>query len=446
MGESRGLWTSRIGFILAAAGSAVGLGNIWRFSYVVGTNGGAAFVLIYLVIIAILGYPLMITEITLGQKAQKNAIGTFKDLAPKTPWWITGALGVLAGFVILSFYSVVAGWAMAYFFKTLLGGLQTGTDFVGAFVGHISSATEPIAWHAAFMILTLGIIALGVTKGIDRSVRILMPALFVLLLILVIRAISLPGSGAGLAFYLQPDFSEITWNSILGAIGQAFFSLSLGMGCMITYGSYMKNKEEVPLNAASVVGIDVGVAFLAGFAIFPAVFALGFDPAAGAGLAFITLPAVFAQMPGGLIFGSIFFLLLTVAALTSSISLLEVVVSWLIDEFKWNRVKASVVIGGLIFLMGVPASLSLGAMEINIFGMALFDMLDFLQESILLPGGAILTAIFAGYIYKAKTVRDLANENAGSFKIGVWYDYLIRYVVPVGIGVVMIMGLIEKFS
>ncbi len=446
MKAPRELWTSRVAFILAAAGSAVGLGNIWRFSYVVGTNGGAAFIIVYLIIIAVIGYPMMVTEIALGRKTHKNAIGAFKALAPNTPWWLVGALGVLAGFVILSFYSVVAGWSVSYIFKTIGGSLGADADFAGVFVGHITSAWAPVIWHAVFMAITLGIIAAGVVGGIGRAVRILMPALFVLLIILVLRSLTLPGAGAGVAFILQPDFSELTAQSILGAVGQAFFTLSLGMGCMITYGSYLNDKDDVPDNGAWVVALDTGVALLAGFAIFPAVFALGFDPAAGAGLAFITLPAVFASMPGGVLFGVLFFVLLSIAALTSAISLLEVVVAWLVDEYDWSRKKASLIIGVLIFLVGVPASLSNGAISFNIAGMPFFDFLDFLQESILLPLGGLLTAVFAGHVWTAKKTREYANTERGKIVLGGWYDVLIKYIVPIAIAVVMIFGLIDKFS
>ncbi|MFP4267356.1 MAG: sodium-dependent transporter [Spirochaetaceae bacterium] len=446
MKAPREQWTSRVAFILAAAGSAVGLGNIWRFPYLAGTNGGAAFLIIYLVLIVLIGYPLIVTEVTLGQKSHKNAIGTFKALAADTPWWVVGALGVLAGFVILSFYSVVGGWSVAYFFKAITGSLTTGTEFGAVFGELSSSAGEPLLWHAVFMLLTIGIIATGVVKGIDRAVRVLMPALFVLLLILVLRSITLPGAGEGLAFYLKPDFSNFTANSLLDAVGQAFFSLSLGMGCMITYGSYMRDSDTVGDNAGWVVGLDTLIAVLAGFAIFPAVFALGGDPSSGPGLTFITLPGVFAEMPGGVIFAVLFFLLLTVAALTSAISLLEVVVAWLVDEHEWDRKKASILIGLLIFLLGVPASLSLGAVDITVGGMAFFDFLDFLQGSILLPLGGILTAIFAGYVWTAKRTREQANANPGKIKIGVWYDFLIKYLVPIAIAIVMITGLISKFS
>ena len=445
--KQREQWGSRVAFILAAAGSAVGLGNIWRFPYVVGTNGGAAFVIIYLFIIALIGYPMMVTEMAIGQKTKRNAIGAFRDLAPNTPWWVAGALGVLAGFVILSFYSVVAGWTLSYFFKTLSGDLGVGTDFVGTFIGHITSDWAPLLWHFVFMALTLGIIGLGVVKGIEKTVKILMPALFVLLIALVGRALTLPGAGAGVEFLIKPDFSKITAQSILGAVGQAFFTLSLGMGCMITYGSYLDDKENINDNAAWVVGLDTAVALIAGFAIFPAVFALGFDPAAGGGLAFITLPAVFASMPGGTIFGAAFFLLLAVAALTSAISLLEVVVAYYIDEKGWSRQKASLIIGTLIFILGIPASLSMGRWSgFTILGYNFFDFLDFLQESILLPVGGLLTAIFAGYVWSAKKTREHSNINKSAIRLGAWFDALIMYVSPMAVSVVMVTGLVDKLK
>lgn len=445
--KQREQWGSRVAFILAAAGSAVGLGNIWRFPYVVGTNGGAAFVFIYLIITALIGYPLMVTEMSMGQKTKKNAVGAFKDLAPNTPWWISGSLGVIAGFVILSFYSVVAGWAMSYFTKTVTGELGVGTDFVASFLGHISSDWAPLIWHFVFMALTLGIIGLGVVKGIERTVKVLMPALFVLLVALVVRALTLPGAGAGIEFYLSPNFGDITAQTFLSAVGQAFFTLSLGMGCMITYGSYLNKKENITDNAAWVVGLDTGIALLAGLAIFPAVFALGFDPEVGAGLAFITLPAVFAAMPGGTLFGALFFLLLTVAAITSAISLLEVVVAWIIDEKGWSRRKASLIIGGLIFLLGIPASLSEGRWsDFTLIGMNFFEFLDFFQESILLPFGGLLTAIFAGYVWTAKKTREHANLNESKIVLGTWFDFFIKYIVPVAIIVVMIAGLVDKFG
>lgn len=443
----RGNWKSTFGFLLAAAGSAIGLGNIWRFPYVVGTNGGAAFVFIYLIAVVLVGYPMMVTELTIGREAQKNPVGAFKKLAPNTPWWLAGALGVLAGFVILSFYSVVAGWALSYFFKAITGRLAEGTDFINLFMYHVSHPVIPIIWHGLFMGLTILVIACGIVKGIERWAKILMPLLLGLIIILVIRSVTLPGSAEGLLFYLKPDFSAITAQTILSALGQSFFTLSLGMGAMLTYGSYLSRKETIGDNAAWIIGLDTGIAIIAGFAILPAVFALGFDPAAGGGLAFITLPGVFATMPGGTFFGSLFFLLLSIAALTSAFSLLEVVTSWLVDEYKWKRKKAAIILGIVIFALGIPASLSFGVLEhLKIGDMIFFDFLDFMQESIILPLGALLAALFAGYIWKAKKTRHAANNPAGIIKLGVWFDILIRYIVPLGIIIVMVFGLIDKFS
>ncbi len=442
---SREQWGSKIGFILAAAGSAIGLGNIWRFSYVAGNEGGAAFVFIYLAAILLIGYPLMVTEIAIGRKTQKNPIGAFKVLAPNTPWWLVGGLGVLAGFIILSFYSVISGWALAYTAKSI-GGFLPGSDFEGMFITHITGVWEPIIWHAIFMALTLGIIASGVVEGIQRWAKILMPFLFVILLVLVFRGLTLEGASAGIAFYLTPDFSKVTASTILAAVGQSFFTLSLGMGALITYGSYLSQKENISDSAGWVVGLDTLVAILAGFAIFPAVFAMGFAPDAGPGLAFITLPAVFAAMPLGNIFGFLFFLLLTVAALTSAISMLEVVVSWLIDEKGWSRVRASIIIGIVIFFVGVPSSLGNSVLShITIMEMSILDLYDFITSDIMLPLGGLLMCIFVGYVWQADRVVAEANDPKGAINIGNWYGVLIRYVIPVAIVVVMAAGIYNRF-
>lgn len=441
MKKVRESWATKLAFIFAAAGSAVGLGNIWRFPYVTGTNGGAAFVVIFLIIIAFIGYPLMVSEITLGRETNKNPIGTFKKLAPDTPWWLLGALGILTGFVILSFYSVVSGWGIAYFFKGLSGELGSGADFEAVFTSHIGSTWAPILWHFLFMALTVLIVGLGIVRGIGRAVKYLMPVLFILILILVVRSVTLDGAAEGLRFYLYPDFSEITWQTWLEAAGQAFFTLSLGMGAIITYGSYLKKDDDIPSSAAWIVGLDLAVAILAGFAIFPAVFALGFSEADGPGLAFITLPAVFAEIPFGQLFGSVFFLFFTFAALTSALSLLEVVVSWLVDEKDMSRTKATVLVGALIFLLGIPSSLSMGAVDITVMGMTFFDFLDNLQQTYLLPLGGLLTLIFAGYVFKANKTREGANRGASHFVLGRWFEVLIKYVTPLAILTILLFGI-----
>lgn len=442
--KKREQWTTSFAFILAAAGSAVGLGNIWRFSYVTGTNGGAAFVLIYLLAIVIIGYPLVMTEIGIGRKTQKNPIGAFWSMAPNTPWWLVGAMAVTAGFVILSFYSIVAGWSLAYIFKAL-SGFTSDMDFADTFIGHITSVWPPIIWHAVFMGLTLAIIASGVVRGIQRWVKILMPALFIILIILVARSVTLEGAAAGISFYLSPRFGDVTAQTFLAAIGQAFFTLSLGMGAMITYGSYLKKSEPVPTNAGWVVGLDTAVAIIAGFAIFPAVFALGFDPDTGPGLAFITLPAVFAELPAGSLFGFLFFLLLAVAALTSAISLLEVVVAWMVDEKDWSRTNASLFMGIAVFLMGIPCTLGYNLLsDVNVLGMDILDTYDFVASDILLPLGGLLTAIFAGYVWTASKACNEMNQPECRIFIGTWYGFLIKYIVPAAIAVILIIGLYQK--
>ncbi|HDQ02990.1 MAG TPA: sodium-dependent transporter [Deltaproteobacteria bacterium] len=441
-------WASRAGFILAAAGSAVGLGNIWRFPYMTGEHGGAAFIIIYLIAIFLIGYPLIVNEMVLGRVTQRNPVGAFKALAPKTPWWLVGALGVFTGFVILSYYAVVAGWSLAYVYKVVIATRTAGIDHTDVFVGHISSLWEPIGWQALFMTLTVGIIAAGVVKGIQRWATILMPVLFIILVMLILRAVTLPGAGEGVAYYMKPDFGEVTGRTLLGAISQAFFSLSLGMGVLITYGSYLSPKDELPANAMCVVGIDTGIALLAGFAIFPAVFALGFQAGAGPGLVFITLPAVFAQMPLGIFFGILFFLLLSIAALTSAISLLEVVTAWLIDEKGWHRKNAAICMGLVIFIVGLPATLgysALGGFSFPGLGTDLLDTYDWFANSIFLPLGGLLAAIFAGYIWGTRKAIEEANKGRTVFALGNWWGFLIRYVVPVLIIVIMAMGIYDSF-
>jgi NSS family neurotransmitter:Na+ symporter len=441
-------WASRVGFILAAAGSAVGLGNIWRFPYMTGEHGGAAFIVIYLLAVFLLGYPLMVNETILGRASQRDPVGAFKALAPGTPWWLVGALGVFTGFVILSYYVVVAGWSVAYIYKVAIAVCTPGIDNEAVFKSHISSPWEPIIWQAVFMLLCIGIIASGVVKGIQRWSLILMPVLFFILLILIARSVTLPGASEGLSYYLKPDFSEVSGRTFLGAISQAFFSLSLGMGVFITYGSYLKDHDEIPGSTAWIAGLDVLVALMAGFIIFPAVFALGFQPGAGPGLVFITLPAVFAQMPLGIVFGVLFFVLLTIAALTSAISLLEVVTSWLIDEKDWPRKKAAVMMGVVIFIVGIPAALGYSVFSGVTFpglGTDILDTYDWFSNSIFLPVGGLLAAIFTGYIWGTKRATEEANRGKTALTVGKLWSFLIRYVVPLLIATILMMGIYDSF-
>lgn len=446
--KQREQWNSRLGFVLAAAGSAIGLGNLWRFPYLAGQNGGGAFVAVYLGLLVIVGFTIMLAELTLGRYTQLNAIGAYKKISEKWAW--VGALGVLAGFMILSFYSVVGGWVINYVIKALTGAFNTADmDALGGMFGSmITNPFNPIIYHAIFMILTLGIVLGGIKGGIEKYSKILMPALFVMLFAIMIRSITLPGAMEGVKYFLVPDWSAINGGVILAALGQVFFSLSLGMGCMVTYGSYISKDENLLKSSLSVPLLDTGAALLAGLAILPAVFAFGFDPAEGPGLVFVTLPAVFSQMPLGGLFGVAFFLLVLFAALTSAISLLEVVVAYVIDEWKWARQKATLVIAGVIFLVGVPASLSIGPWSgFHVLpNMGIFDTLDFISGKILLPLGGMLLAIFLGWVWGIENaIKEATNDGKLTFPLATVWTVLIKYIAPVAIAVVFFEGIRATF-
>ena len=442
--KERGNWSSQFGFIAAAAGSAVGLGNIWKFPYITGLYGGAAFVLVYLLFVILVCVPIMNSELLVGRKSRKNALGAFKELAPKSSWWIVGLMGIIAGFVILSYYSVIAGWATAYIFKSGAY-MAAGADPADVFVSFITAPLTPIIWHAIFMLMCIWIVVAGIEKGIEKYSKILMPVLVLLLLVLIIRSVTLPGAGAGLSFYLKPDFSKLSAEGILAALGQAFFSLSLGMGCMITYGSYLKKDQDIPSNSYWIAGADTGIALLAGLAIFPAVFAFGLEPGAGPGLTFITVPAVFASMGAiGHFFGILFFILLTVAAITSAISLLEVVCAYFIDEKKWNRKKAAWIMGIIIFLLGIPSSLGIGVWSGYKFigGRDFLDSLDFIASNILLPLGGFLLLIFIGWYWGTDKAIEEGNIGAkGAITLGGGYRFLVKYVAPIAIFIVFLKSI-----
>ncbi|HMA76706.1 MAG TPA: sodium-dependent transporter, partial [Candidatus Krumholzibacteriaceae bacterium] len=328
--SKRGQWGSNIGFILAAAGSAIGLGNIWRFPYVVGENGGGAFLIIYLFCILLLGLPVMLAELTLGRYSRKNPVGAFESIRPRTPWKIVGFLGVITGICILSYYSVIAGYTLGYIGKTLAGNHADFQSFS-------SNPFSAISLFIIFTVITVLVVQGGIKNGIERWAKILMPLLLFLMIALIIRSVTLEGAGKGLVFYFKPDFSKVTGHTFLAAMGQAFFSLSLGMGCMITYGSYLPENSNLLLNGTSVALFDTLIALMSGLLIFPALFASGMDPAAGPSLVFEVLPKIFSSIPGGSIIGASFFLLLSIAALTSTISLLEVATAYFVDEKGWVR-------------------------------------------------------------------------------------------------------------
>lgn len=445
----RETWGSRMAFVLAAAGSAVGLGNIWRFPYLTGQNGGAAFVFIYLAIVFLIGLPVMMAEVGLGRRSRRNPVGAFDRVAPNSAWRSVGALGVISGFAILSYYSVLAGWTIGYTVKTVTGAFATLTDpgqtgeFFGKFVGN---AWTVLALHALFMALTVIVVIGGVRRGIERWSFILMPILFFMLILLVLRSLTLEGAAKGIAFYLKPDFSKVTTDTFLAALGQAFFSLSLGMGAMITYGSYLSEREDVVVATASVSLFDTLAAFLAGLAIFPAVFAVeGVEPTTGPGLAFVVLPAIFHRIPLGSLFGTIFFSLLAVAALTSAISLLEVCVAYLTDEKGWTRKKACYLAGVVSFLLGIPAALSTGASSflsrLPIFQMGFLDLMDTIFGNFSLTVGALLLCLFVGWRWAPEDALAAAMDGSAYPSLGPPWLFLIRYLCPLAIGIILLQFL-----
>jgi len=441
--QSREQWGSRLGFVLAAAGSAVGLGNIWKFPYMTGQNGGGAFLIMYLALVFTIGISVMLAEFAIGRAAQRNPVGAFAILKGKM-WPIVGFMGIAAAFIILSFYSVVAGWTIAYIFKMASGALAGSADELGAaFGGFISDPVQPLLYHALFMGITVAVVLGGVHGGIERACKVLMPMLFVLLIVLIGRAVTLPGAEKGLEFFLSPDFSKVTADTVNGALSQAFFSLSIGMGAMITYGSYLNKKENLGKSALWVSSLDSLVAVLAGLLILPAVFAFGFDPAAGPGLTFITLPAVFAQMPAGTFFGILFFLLLTVAALTSAVSLLQPIVAYFGDEKGWNTKTSTIVFGVVIFLMGIPSSLSLGIWsDVHFIGEKGFlDSMDYIASNILLPVGGILISLFVGWVVAGKMKEEVTNGGEKPFPfMGAWM-FICRFVAPIAVAWILVSGL-----
>ncbi len=440
-------FTSTFGVLVATLGSAVGLGNIWKFPALTGLNGGAGFLLVYLLATLLVGLPVMIVETMLGRAARANAVSTFEQLEPRQGGWkIIGWMGFVAALLIMSFYSGVAGWVYAYIFKAMSGEIAT-TDpkIAGAAFGQlVSNPVASLIWQWVVLGITGGIIMLGVAKGIEAVTRRLMPLLFLLLLILCARSLTLPGASEGLAFLFSPDFSKITPTVLLTALGLAFFKLSIGMGTMLTYGSYFRPDQNIPATTARVMLADLSVSLLAGMAIFPAVFAFGFAPAAGPSLVFMTIPAVFTSMPGGTLFMTLFFILTAVASVGAILSLLEVPVAILTERFGVGRKQASVYTILMIAALGVPASLSNSTMtDVKIFGMNAFDLFDFLSSNVLLPLGGILICLFVGWVYGLPQIeKQLSNDgklaNAGVIKA---VFFLIRVVTPLAIAIVLLHGL-----
>ena len=450
--EDRGQWGSKLGFIMAAAGSAVGLGNIWRFPYVTGENGGAAFVVVYLACVLFIGLPLMWCELALGRASGRNPVGAFRETGGGLPFVFTGVLCLAACFFVLTYYGVIAGWTISYALSQV-----SQTNLV--FKEYTADPVYVLPVFALFIVLTIVIVRAGVEKGIEKWSKILMPLLFVLMLAVIIRGITLPGAGEGLEWYLKPDFNKIDGTVVLKALGQAFFSLSVGWGLMITYGSYMSKKQNIVSNGFWVGLADTSVALLAGLMIFPAVFAMGMSPDDGTGLAFTTLPAVFAEMPAGWVIGTVFFLLLSVAAVTSSISMLEVPVSYFVDEKKSLRPTCAVTVGLVAFVVGIPSALSNGGNEwltnIELFGQTgFFSILDQVFGTLALIIISLMLSIYAGWVWKPKNVIAEIEQGCpwftkpligGISPSGVW-AFFIKYVCPIVISLVLLntLGIFDK--
>lgn len=436
-------WGSRLGFTLAAVGSAVGLGNIWRFSYVVGEHGGAAFLLMYVLVLVVMGLPVMIAELVIGRRAQSDAVGAFETLAPGRPWVIAGYLSVGAALVILSYYAVIGGWVVRYLAGYLGGGVTTASlgSHDAFFSAFIAETFAPLAWSFAFMAITTVIVVMGVKRGIEWANRILMPLLALLLVAMAVYALSLPGAGGGLRFLFAPDWTVFAQGeAYLAAVGQAFFSLSLGMGALLTYGSYLPRSTALPGAAVRIVTLDFLVALVAGLVIFPAVFAFAIDPATGATLVFIVLPGIFEAMPGGTVVGLAFFVLLAAAALSSAVSLLEVVVAYAMRRLRWTRRRAGLAFGALIFVLGIFSSLGYGRLDhVSLFGRPILDGLDLAASQVVLPLGGLLFALFIGWGWQ----RSVALQEAGftGRRLGTLWLFTLRYLTPVLVVLVLLRSL-----
>ncbi len=440
-------------FILAAAGSAVGLGNVWKFPYIAGEHGGGAFVLVYLACVAGIGLPVLAAEILLGRRGGGSPIHSFATLAAReghSPRWSAiGWLGVLCAFLILSFYSVVAGWALSYLWYAVSGQIAAPGDgsldvaeaMSGLFAGLLASPAALIAGHTLVMALTMAIVAKGIRGGLERALRWMVPGLFVLLIALVVYAAATTGTFLAAArFLFQPDFAALSWEAVLVALGHAFFTLSVGMTAMMAYGSFLSRDVPIARASVTIAGLDTLVALLAGLAIFPIVFAQGLEPGAGPGLIFVTLPISFAQIPGGAAVAVLFFLFLAIAALSSTMSILEPVVEYLEQRGGWTRRRATVLLGSAIWTLGLGCALAfnVGA-DFTLFGMNLFDAFDYLTSNIMLPLGGMLIALYAGHVLS----RDALAEELGPLPAYVFrsFRFLLRYVAPIGIGVVLIYSL-----
>ena len=437
-----GHWSSRMAFILAVTGSAVGLGNIWKFPYIAGQNGGGAFVLVYLICVIVIGMPVMMSEILIGRRGRRNPIATMellgKEEGSSANWKWVGGMGVLAGILILSYYSVIAGWTLGYVVKSASGVfVGANADVVGNEFGGFVGDWRIIGFcHTLFMALAIFVVARGVERGLEQAVKFMVPALLILMLVLLGYSINSGSFGDGVAFMFTPDWSKLTWGSVLAALGQAFFTLSIGMGAIMAYGAYLPEETSITGASAAVVTADTSIAILAGLAIFPLVFANGLDPADGPGLVFQTLPLAFGQMAGGMFFSTIFFVLLSFAAWTSAIGLMEPAVAWVVEHFNKTRSQATVLIGGLIWFIGFGSVLSFNVLaDITFLAGTIFDNVDYLTSNIMLPLGGLLITVFAGWVMCRNSTADELGSSGALYKT---WRLLARFIAPIGILFVLI--------
>jgi NSS family neurotransmitter:Na+ symporter len=447
-----GHWSSRMAFVLAVTGSAVGLGNIWKFPYVVGQNGGGAFVLVYLACVALIGLPVMVSEILMGRRGRRNPIATMALLGEEEgksrKWHWVGGMGVLGGILILSFYSVIGGWTLSYVLKSASGMFAnaTASEVTAIRDGFTGSWKSVVLFHSIFMVLTIFVVARGVERGLEQAVRFMVPALLVLMIVLLGYSISSGYFGEGLSFMFSADFEKLTWDSVLAAMGQAFFTLSIGMGAVMAYGAYLPKETSIFGASATVAIADTVIAILAGLVIFPLVFANGLDPADGPGLVFITLPLAFGQMPGGVFFATVFFVLLSFAAWTSAISLMEPAVAWVVEKFNRTRAQAAVMIGLLIWAAGLGTALSFNVLaDFKFLRGTIFDNLDYLTINIMLPLGGVLIIVFAGWVMCRNSTSDELGSSGTLYKL---WRVLARFVAPIGILFVFLkaVGLLPDLS
>lgn len=438
---------SSFGVLVALAGSAVGLGNLWRFPYLVGENGGAAFILIYLGFVLLIGLPIMLSEFIIGRRSQAAACGAYRRLAPGSRWPLAGILAVLCCTMILSFYSVVGGWGIEYLVKAVRFDFTSGRagDLSTIFSQFTSSSMRPLLYHTLFLAATALIVIFGVKNGIEKFSKVMMPILFVIIVALAVRSLTLPDAGAGIDYLFRPDWSKVNADTVLAALGQAFFSLSLGSGMVITYGSYVGRKESILKISAQTAVADTLFALIAGCAIMPAVFAFGISPGEGPGLVFITLPYIFSQLPLGGLIAVLFFLALLLAALTSSISIMEVIVSFGIEEFKFKRGVSVAVSFAVLWVLGCFCSLSLGRLSgWTLFGKNIFDLFDYVSANVLMLIGGLLVVTFTGWKLGRKVIKDELTGSA-VHRVPDWFvdtlTFLMRFIAPAAILIIMVFQL-----